>query len=167
MKSFFRGEDSSLFEGLQIYESGNNFVHNKTSSPWIKYPVIYLDFSVFTNRSSYSYVQKLKQFEDKLDAMLKEIAEEYDVDSGQPDFGLAKLIRKLKRKFNLPVIILIDEYDAPINNALHHGNSKSRKLALGIAQAINNLFVEMKASTEYLRFVWVTGVTPLGLIPAL
>jgi phage shock protein PspC (stress-responsive transcriptional regulator) len=111
-----------------------------------------------------THVQKGKQFLANLNGKLKDIAKEYNIDNARPDFGLPTLIRRLKKKFNQPVIILIDEYDASVNTALYR--DQNRKLAGVIAGVLNGLFVDIKTNTNYLRFVWVTGVTRLGL-PAL
>jgi hypothetical protein len=67
---------------------------------------------------------------------------------------LSKLIKCLSRKHGTRVVVLIDEYDAPVTN-----NLSKLKLVQDNREVLRDFYFILKSCDEYLRFVFVTGVT--------
>lgn len=159
--SYFRA-DKAFFEGTQI--RGNTF--HQSNPTWTVYPIIFLDFSNITYEDFGTYTRKAKEFEKKLRSALKDIAALYKINNtAGPDFGLSVLIQELQRKYNLPVVVLIDEYDSPIKTALR-SNQKQKfidSLAEAFVTIIENQLAQIYHNVKHLRFAWVTGEHKLHL----
>jgi len=104
MKAIFEGR-KDLFKGLYIYDKVD----------WEKqYSVIHLDMSGLETRSA-------EKFEDSLSFRLYSVAEEsgITVTATLPGDRLYELIDKLYSKTGQRVVVLVDEYDKPIQDVLH------------------------------------------------
>jgi hypothetical protein len=141
LHNLFRGH-KELFEGLYIYKKWK----------WEeKYPVIRLSMS----RNAMT-VEKLNN---SLISMLSAIADDNKIKlkCKDPDDLFAELIKELYRKTNQRVVILIDEYDKAILDQLdamrETDASRANKTVL------INFYSVMKDNQQYLRFVFITGVT--------
>ncbi len=55
------------------------------------------------------------------------------------------------------LVLLIDEYDAPLAACLH-----DEKLSASVGQLMRRFFLTVNAATDCLRFLFVTGITKLG-----
>jgi len=104
-RSYFRGE-KELFEGLKIMQF---------EKEWQAYPVIHLDLSTAKGQDS------AKELRAKLLFLLKEYTTLYgnDDDETTPGGMLQGLIRRAYEQTGLQVVIIIDEYDAPLLEVLH------------------------------------------------
>jgi hypothetical protein len=89
-------------------------------------------------------------------AMLKSRAEEDGLHiASQPlEVMFGSLIKKVARKHNKQVVVLIDEYDDPVSGSLHN-----IELAKGNQEVLKNFYSSLKTCDKLLRFVFVTGVT--------
>ena len=67
---------------------------------------------------------------------------------------LANLIGDAFRKYGRQVVVLIDEYDAPLLDVLH----EDRDLPV-LRNVMRNFYSPLKACDPYLRFVFLTGIT--------
>ena len=111
LESYFAGR-RDLFEGLNIME---------LEQDWQPYPVIHLDLST----------AKKQSFDDELsDTLLfrlREYCKAYCIDSEKlsPGKCLESIISTAFAKDNSKVVILIDEYDAPLLDVLHEGEQLS------------------------------------------
>ena len=102
IKCLFEGK-KELFKDLYIYDKWD-FDKNT-------HPVIRLDFS----KGEYCKVDDLKNF---LDDILHELEDQHQIpnvkSSSRHAFRLTRIIQKLYSSHNKQVVVLIDEYDAPI-----------------------------------------------------
>ena len=57
-------------------------------------------------------------------------------------------------KYNCPVVVLIDEYDAPLLDVVH----EDENLPI-LRKVMRNFYSPLKACDAYLRFVFLTGIT--------
>ena len=73
-----------------------------------------------------------------------------------PALQLSDLIFKVYKKFNKKVVILVDEYDKPILDNLSKDNKSTAYTAREI---LKNFYGSIKDNDEYLRFVFITGVS--------
>lgn len=103
LKSFYRGE-KKWFEETEIYKLGNTKGRNGT---WAEYPVIYLDFKKILGHPDKTLQGIMKTFT----AILRRIYQEFNIDHHtytSTDYNLKTLIKKLKKKFDMPVIVLVE-----------------------------------------------------------
>ncbi|MDM7273418.1 AAA family ATPase, partial [Sulfurihydrogenibium azorense] len=139
LKQAFLG-NLHLFEGTYLE---NNWNWEK------KYPVIHLDLSKTVN-------DNVENFKGSLDCILQDIGEDYSIalEKPYPNLKFEELIKKLYKKYNLEVVVLVDEYDKPILD-----NIENIEKALEIREVLREFYSILKASDQYLKFVFLTGVS--------
>ena len=140
LKEIFSG-NKELFKECWIYKN--------TDYDWKSYPVIHLDFS---NKKA----DIKKNFYTILIEQLKDIGFNYDINIKEKDHVTSicdELIKALYKNIG-PVVILIDEYDKPILD-----NIIDLELANINRNILRNLFESIKANSEYIKFVFITGIT--------
>ena len=154
LKAYFLGK-KELFKGLYIEDAEQKQAELEGREAWIKYPVLYLDFTA----KNYSDVNALH---DLLNAHLREWEEEFKIEKMEeaPDGRFRNLIKQIYEKIGKQVVILVDEYDKPlletmiINEPL---NEEYRRILKGFYGVI-------KACDEYIRFAFLTGVTKFSKV---
>lgn len=72
---------------------------------------------------------------------------------------LYELIEKLFVKNNRRVVVLIDEYDKPIQDTL-----QKQELADEIREILRNFYTVIKLKAKQLRFVFFTGVSKISQV---
>jgi hypothetical protein len=128
-----------LFTGLAI---------EKLEKEWTQYPVLHLDLSPAKKNSPELLSAKLNEILDEQEKKMQLKV------SGSPGDRLEKLIKQSYEKTGKPVVLLVDEYDAPIMNVLHNS-----EVLPGIREIMRDLFESLKACDTYLKFVFLTGVS--------
>jgi hypothetical protein len=128
-----------LFTGLAI---------EKLEKEWTQYPVLHFDLS---------RVKELTP--DELRQELNEMLNRYDkffgvTTTGTPGSRLDKLIQEAYSQTGLQVVLLIDEYDAPIMDALYEPDR-----LLAVRKIMRNFYTSLKANDSCLKFVFITGVS--------
>ena len=143
LESYFLGE-RELFEGLKIMQ---------LEQEWEQYPVIRLDISTAKGQSSADALR------DRLMLTLEKFADIYGRKETEKTPGglLEGLIRRAYEKTGRQVVIIIDEYDAPLLEVLH-----SEEVLDGMRQVMQEFYVPLKASERYIKFCFLTGVTRLS-----
>ena len=139
LQSYFEGR-KDLFKGLYI---------EQVEKDWTEYPVLRFDMSS-------SKHMKKEQLEDYLRDMLAANEERFGIstNSPEPSLRLKNLIAKVYEKTGKQVVILIDEYDAPLLDVLHE-----REQLPVLRQVMRNFYSPLKAADPYLKFVFLTGIT--------
>ena len=120
----------------------------------IQYPVIHISFG--------SGVIKTRTILDKsIHALIKENARNYTVDITEDTlhFQFKELIQKLYEKYQQSVVILIDEYDKPILDNLTEIDT-----AIEMREGLKNLYSVIKDCDEWLKFVFLTGVSKFSKV---
>ena len=104
LESYFRG-DRELFEGLKIIQK---------ETEWIQYPVVRLDLSG-TKHLAPPIVQK------ELERILKPYEDLFGRDPSEvtPGMKLAGVVQRAYEKTEQRVVVIFDEYDAPLLDVLH------------------------------------------------
>ena len=138
LQAYFEGR-RDLFEGLRIME---------LEKDWTQYPVIRLDMSRggATPESLRSY----------LSSVFKEYEAEFDVRVGADDSLAVRfdaIVKAAYRKVGKQVVILIDEYDSPLQHSWHTPDHEA------CTAIYREVFAILKANDEYERFVFITGIT--------
>ncbi|MHA4807156.1 ATP-binding protein [Flavitalea flava] len=144
IKAFFEGK-KELFEGLYIYDkvSWEN-----------QHPVIHLDMSGLETRSA-------EKFEESLSYRILFEAEyaEIKINSSLPGDRLFELIDKMYSKTGRRVVVLVDEYDKPIQDVL-----PKPELAAEIREILRNFYTVIKTKSDKLHFVFLTGVSKIAQV---
>jgi len=122
----------------------------KSDYQWQEHPVIYFDFSELA-------VETSTEFKIDLIGALENSAQSYAVDISHASSVQAKLltlVRSLSKKNK--VVILIDEYDAPL---LH--NLDNLEVARAIQKLLSRFFATIKSldGKGHVRAVFITGIT--------
>ena len=146
LKCFFEGR-KELFEGLWIAEHGE--------WEWQKHPIVYFDLSNISNETSESLERDLAR-------RLKQQAGFYNLEVSAPSLmsQFTELVLSLHKKTQMPVVVLIDEYDKPIIDHLGKGEAH-----LDIAKAnrdrLKSFFGVLKSLdlSPILRCVFLTGIS--------
>lgn len=140
LHSYFEGR-KDLFKGLYI---------EKAEKEWTEYPVLRFDMS----SAKHSDVEELKlELSGKLSAY-EQIYGKGLPDEVKPNQRLEGLIKRAYAQTGKKVVILIDEYDAPLLDVMHEGS-----LLEDLRQVMCNFYSPLKACDPYLKFVFITGIT--------
>ena len=141
MKAYFEGK-KELFTGLAL---------EKLEKDWIEYPIVYLNFS----QDGFSTDESLKS---NLNSTLSEYEEKYQIINKEDRFALRlkKIIQKANEITGKKVVVLIDEYDKPILDALYTEYEEKNRTIL------RDFYVTLKACDEYIRFLFITGITRIS-----
>ncbi len=133
-----------LFQGLWI--DGSDY-------EWQPYPVLRFDFS----RHGVRDAAKLEQV---IDYYTEELARQYGITLRGFDYQTRfdNLILQLGRG-GRRVVILIDEYDKPIID-----NLDNLPEAQAIRDTLRNFYTIIKAMDQYIRFVFVTGISKFAKV---
>ncbi|MCQ2234894.1 MAG: AAA family ATPase, partial [Paludibacteraceae bacterium] len=105
LKYYFEGR-KELFSGLKI---------DAMEQDWKEYPVLHFDMSAIKELSS------VEQMKECLAYDVSHFYEKYGIEQKALPIGkqLEHLIRTIHEKYGLGVVIIIDEYDAPMLNHLN------------------------------------------------
>ena len=141
LRCYFEGR-KELFEGL--------FIYNKEKE-WKKYPVIRLDLS---NGKYYEKDRVHGTINFILEQQEKKFGITKPVDPTNYDARLSRLIETAHDLTGEQVVILIDEYDAPMLDSINNWELQDY-----IRNRIRSLFSPLKAQSQYLRFVFLTGIS--------
>jgi len=138
LKAVFQGK-RDLFKGLAI---------SKKKYDWKEYPVIHLDLANCGAKNA-------GELEDFLFDTLSGLAEHFGVEiRGQSNaMRFEFLVRDVATSAGSPVVILLDEYDKPILNAL------ATPEAAVCRDVLKGFYSTIKKCESLERFVFVTGVT--------
>ena len=140
LECLFRGE-RELFKGLAI---------DKMDYDWESYPILHFNFGTMdvTTFEAFQagFVARVKQAFENAGAV-------YDP-ALAPNDNFPNAIRFLAKDRGKPVVILIDEYDAPVGAAL---NDIAK--ATAIRAKLSAFYGEIKNNVGNIRFMMMTGVT--------
>ena len=137
--SYFEGK-KELFKGLAI---------EKLEKVWKSYPVLHFDMS------GGKHLEK-GQLERYLLYLLKDNEDRFGIECDFQDTNvrLLNLISTLYEQTGKQVVVLIDEYDAPLLDVAHEEEN------LGVLRNVmRNFYSPLKKSEPMLRFVFLTGIT--------
>ena len=146
LKAYWEGK-RELFEGLAIegLEKGNE-------GAFEPYPVFYFDF----NGQNYQAMA----LEDVLDGMLSEWEEICGCEKkGSLSDRFKKLMKIAREKTGKGCVVLVDEYDKPLLEVLENDSLEEHNKAV-----FKGFFGTLKSYDEYLRFVFITGVTKFSKV---
>ena len=140
LDSYFKGQ-KELFEGLKIME---------LETEWASYPVIHVDLSVTKTETS---VEGLRNVLFRLLQGYKNIygGGAYEDSPGGLFSGL---IHRAYEQTGRQVVVVIDEYDAPLLDKLH-----VPEMLDVFRNVMQEFYVQLKANEAMIRFCFITGIT--------
>lgn len=138
-KSYFEGK-KELFEGLAI---------EKLEKEWNEYPVLHFDLS------KGKHMEKA-QLEEYLGYLLEDYEQKYGIENHRNGNNnrFNDLIEVVYRKTGKQVVVLIDEYDAPLLDVAHEKEKLDE-----LRNLMRNFYSPLKGNESMLRFVFLTGIT--------
>ena len=131
-----------LFEGLAIA---------KKEWDWAEWPVLKISFG----GDNYPDLESLKS---AINLMLSRYEELYglEVSDLRSAPRLTNIITRVFEKTGKPVVILIDEYDKPILDALYTDYEEQNR------QELRSFYSPLKECDKYIRFLFITGITKVS-----
>lgn len=151
-KSLFLDTLRQAFLGKQEFFEG---LYLENHWDWSRqHPVILISFGS-------GVVRSLKELQLSEKEILRRYAERFDITLKAKTIKdrLYELIEIVTQKFSSKIVVLIDEYDKPILD-----NIERPDLALELREELKNLYSVLKDADEFLRFVFVTGVTKFSKV---
>ena len=139
LHSYFSGR-KELFRGLAM---------ERLETEWTEYPVLHFDMSMA------KHVDK-ERLERLLDFMLSDYERAFGLDATDVDANLrlTRLIKRAYEQTGRQVVVLIDEYDAPLLDVVHEKENLDV-----LRNVMRNFYSPLKACDPYLKFVFLTGIT--------
>lgn len=144
MQSYFEGK-KELFKGLAI---------EKLEKDWTEYPVLHLSLAGGKHMEKDQLVRYLLY-------ILKVNEEKFGIvnDSPDPNVRMLNLIKTVYEQTGQKVVVLIDEYDAPLLDVVHEDTSLDI-----LREVMRNFYSPLKYSDRMLRFVFLTGITKFSQV---
>ena len=139
LQAYFEGR-KELFKGLYI---------DRVEKDWTVYPVLRFDMST----AKHSDADQLRRF---LSSMLEREERKWGITAHKqdPNDRLQDLILEAQAQTGKKVVVLIDEYDAPLLD-VSHDNVRLEEMR----QIMRNFYSPLKYCDPHLHFVFLTGIT--------
>ncbi len=144
MYAYFSGR-KDLFSGLAL---------EQLEQKWTKHPILHLDL----NTGKYDS-------EGSLDIVLNDTLAEWEAEYGTSptettfELRFKGLVRRAYEKTGERVVILVDEYDKPMLQAI--GNDE---LQTKFRNTLKAFYSVLKTQDQYIKFGFLTGVTKFGKV---
>ena len=138
--AYFSGR-KELFKGLAI---------EKFETEWKQYPVLHFSLAS-AKRGTVEDLDSLIQYQ------LGSAEEEYGIenrDSLNITIRFRRLVEDIYKKTGMQVVVLIDEYDAPLLTVLHDSDKLEP-----MRTELQSFYSPLKDLDPYLRFVFITGIS--------
>ena len=139
LHSYFVGR-KDLFKNLAI---------ESLEKEWNEYPVLHFDLSGAKHMEKDRLLRHLS-------FLLSTQEENFGVAVHPEDVSdrMSNLIEKVYKKTGRQVVVLIDEYDAPLLDVVHEEENLN-----DLRQVMRDFYSPLKKSEPMLRFVFLTGIT--------
>lgn len=140
LDSYFKGQ-KELFEGLKIMQ---------LETEWKQHPVLHMDISSAKNQST---VEELRH---ALFYIMDPLTKQFGKQDNEllPGQLLSGMIRRAFEQTGKQVVVIVDEYDAPLLDILHE-----EKLLPEFRRVMQEFYQPLKASEAMVRFCFITGIT--------
>ena len=139
MKSYFEG-DRDLFEGLEA---------GRMETDWVQYPVLHISLASAKGGT-------VENLQEMVGIQLRRLEEKYGIKRMDNGLGarLDALITGCAEKYGKKVVVLIDEYDAPLLSVMHQLEQLEE-----MRLALRAFYAPLKDCDQWLRFVFITGIS--------
>ena len=137
--AYYEGR-KDLFEGLAMGEYEKD---------WVKHPVLHFDMSAAKHMDKDMLERYLADMLTDQEAVFGYKSEKQD-----PNIRLKDLVMTANRLTGRKVVLIIDEYDAPLLDVVHEELN-----LVALRRAMQNFYSPIKSLDPYLEFVFLTGIT--------
>lgn len=143
-EAYFQGR-KDLFQGLAI---------EQLEKEWEQYPVLHLDLNARKYEAPADLIAMLNQYLEKWELLYGQ-----EKKDRKPEERFAYVIEQACMQTGKQVVVLIDEYDKPLLQAVLNENllDEYRKI-------LKAFYGVLKSADRYLRFVFLTGVTKFAQV---
>ena len=144
LEAYFQGK-KELFTGLAV---------ERLEKDWIKYPILHLDLNI----EKYDTPESLDNI---LEKSLTAWEKLYGAEPSERSFSLrfAGIIERACKQAGQRVVILVDEYDKPMLQAI-----SNEKLQKQFRDTLKPFYGALKTMDGYIKFAFLTGVTKFGKV---
>lgn len=144
LEAYFQGQ-KELFEGLAI---------DKLEQEWLHYPILHLDL----NTQKYDIPESLDNI---LNDTLVQWETLYGAEPSEVSLPLRfrGVIRRACQKEGRPVVILVDEYDKPMLQAIGDDSLQN-----SFRSTLKSFYGALKSEDKYIKLALLTGVTKFGKV---
>lgn len=141
MEAYFLGK-KELFAGLAL---------EQLEQDWTEYPVLKISFG----SNSYETTEKLNA---TIEDILKFYENKFQFNKQSEDFSvrLKNLLIHIKNITGKQSVVLIDEYDKPILDALYTDFEEPNR------QILRAFYSPLKDCDQYIKFLFITGITKVS-----
>ena len=138
-KAYFKGQ-KELFEGLKVME---------LEQQWKTYPVLHFILSGLKDCS-------IPEAKSKLEGYLRDYEKTYgrDITDKTPGARFRSLIHRAYEQTGEKAVVILDEYDSAIMRLMYQSEELDKMRSM-----LREFYQVLKDEGEYLRFVFITGVT--------
>lgn len=144
LEAYFEGSEE-LFEGLAV---------SHLEKDWTPYPILHLDLNAREYKDESSLEAELNRH---LEGWEKQYGDKYKDRS--PEERFIHVINNVNEKTGKRVVILVDEYDKPLLQAI--GNEQ---LQAAYRSKLKAFYSVVKTMDAKIRFAFFTGVTKFGKV---
>jgi hypothetical protein len=139
LHSFFAGE-RELFRGLKA---------ERLEWDWRQYPVLHFDLSGAKHLNP-------KEVREELESQLELLENTYGSSpkGSTPGMRMANVVRSAHEKTGLQVVIIIDEYDAPLLDVLHDDGHLHE-----MREVMQEFYQRLKMLEPLIKHCFITGIT--------
>ena len=139
LEAYFAGK-KSLFDGLAIADYEKD---------WVKHPVLHFDMS----GAKHVDAELLNNY---LNLILLPYERLYGKGEGEstPNGRLIGLVNRAYQQTGEKVVVIIDEYDAPLLDVVHEKDNLGE-----LRKIMQNFYSPLKMLDPYLEFTFITGIT--------
>ena len=142
--AYFQGK-KELFDGLAI---------EQLETKWEQHPVLHLDLNAKKYETAADLIAMLNQYLEKWEAIYGN-----EKKDRSPEERFSYVIEQASLKTGKGVVVLVDEYDKPLLQAITRP-----KLFEDYRQTLKAFYGVLKSADAYLRFVFLTGVTKFSQV---
>ncbi|MBR1935727.1 MAG: AAA family ATPase [Muribaculaceae bacterium] len=138
LRTYFEGK-REFFKGLAM---------ERLETEWKQYPVIHISLASVKEK-------KLELISDQINDCLDDAERRLGIKTDKSTHGsrLKQMIIDSYDKYGQQVVVLIDEYDAPLLNHISDDDLDD------VRYMLRALYAPLKDCLEYLRFIFITGIT--------
>ena len=144
LEAYFNGQQE-LFKGLEI---------EQLEKEWTKYPVLHLDLNTSKYDEKNSLINVLNDTLCQWESIYGTVPSEVN-----PELRFKGIIRRAYEQTGQRVVILVDEYDKPMLQAIG-----DEELQNEYRNTLKAFYSVMKTQDRYIRFGFLTGVTKFGKV---
>ena len=142
LESYFLGR-KDLFQGLAI---------EQLEKDWLEYPVFHLDFS----GASYTHPEAIRNRLEVYFSNWEKLYGKNEVEKGFEN-RFSGLMRRAFEKTGRKSVVLIDEYDKPLTDAIGNPDVQDQN-----REILQSLYGVLKNADVNIKFAFLTGVTRYG-----